>query len=69
MKTTHFNVLVQREDDWYVAQCVDNFVASQGQSVEEALANLKEALELYYENEELPAKQSLTFLTSLEVAV
>ncbi|MDR3110177.1 MAG: hypothetical protein LBU65_10910, partial [Planctomycetaceae bacterium] len=62
MKTTHFNVLVQREDDWYVAQCVDNFVASQGQSVEEAL-------ELYYENEELPAKQSLTFLTSLEVAV
>ena len=48
-----FNVIVQKDDSWYVAKCIDNSVASQGKSVEEALNNLKEALELYYEDEPL----------------
>ncbi len=38
-----------REDDWVVAQCLDVDVASQGNSEDEALANLKEALELHFE--------------------
>ncbi|MHB8554516.1 MAG: type II toxin-antitoxin system HicB family antitoxin [Candidatus Dormibacteria bacterium] len=41
---------VTREGDWHVARCLEVEVASQGRSVEEALANLKEALELYFED-------------------
>jgi len=47
---TRFNVIVQKDETWYVAMCIDNSVASQGKTVEEALDNLKEALELYYED-------------------
>jgi hypothetical protein len=34
---------------WYVSQCLEIDVASQGETEEEALANLKEALELHFE--------------------
>ena len=44
-----FSATVWREGDWYVAQCLDVDVASQGETEEEALANLKEALELHFE--------------------
>ena len=47
-----YNVIIQKEEDWYVSKCLDNNVASQGKTIEEALQNLKEALELYYETEE-----------------
>ena len=42
-----YNVMVQKEENWYVAKCLDNNVASQGKTIEEAMKNLKEALELY----------------------
>jgi predicted RNase H-like HicB family nuclease len=44
-----FSATVWREGDWYVAQCLDVDVASQGETEEEALTNLKEALELHFE--------------------
>ncbi len=44
-----FSVSVWKEDDLYVAQCLDVDVASQGESEDEALANLREALELHFE--------------------
>ncbi len=44
-----FNASVWREDALYVAQCLELDVASQGQTEEEALVNLREALELYFE--------------------
>ena len=37
-----------------MARCLDVEVASQGETAEEALANLKEALKLYFEDEVLP---------------
>jgi predicted RNase H-like HicB family nuclease len=40
---------VWREGDWYVSRCLELDIASQGETEEEALANLKEALELYFE--------------------
>jgi hypothetical protein len=43
-----FTASVVREDRWYVAQCLEVDVASQGETVEEALSNLKEALELHF---------------------
>ena len=42
-------VSVHQEGAWFVAQALDPDVASQGESVDIALANLREALELYYE--------------------
>jgi predicted RNase H-like HicB family nuclease len=44
-----FSAKVWREDDWFVAQCLEVDIASQGRNEEEALANLKEALELHFE--------------------
>ncbi len=44
-----FPASITREDNLYVAQCLDVDVASQGASESEALANLREALELYFE--------------------
>ncbi|MCI0526172.1 MAG: type II toxin-antitoxin system HicB family antitoxin [Nitrospira sp.] len=48
MKRT-FTATVWREGNWFVAQCLEVDVASQGGTEEEALANLREALELYFE--------------------
>jgi predicted RNase H-like HicB family nuclease len=44
-----FSATVWREGNWYVPQCLEADVASQGESEDEALANLKEALELHFE--------------------
>ena len=46
-----FTAAVTREGKHYVAQCLEVEVASQGESFESALANLKEALELKLEDE------------------
>ena len=40
---------LHREEDWYIAQCLEVDVASQGHTIDEALANLAEAVELYLE--------------------
>ena len=41
--------IITEEDGGYVALNPDTNVASQGDSIDDALANLKEALELYFE--------------------
>jgi predicted RNase H-like HicB family nuclease len=66
-----FSVLITKEANLYVAKCVENSVASQGPTIEEAKANLKEALELYYEDEPCEDYTSFgeTLLTSLEVTL
>lgn len=45
------SALVWKEKDMYVAKAVEIEVASQGMTKQEALDNLKEALELYFEDE------------------
>lgn len=52
--TRTLTAAVHQEDDWYVARCLELDVASQGQSVGEALANLREAAELYLEQTSWP---------------
>lgn len=66
--TIKYNVIVQKEEQWYVAKCLDNSVASQGKTIEEALENLKEALELYSQSEELEKPKQM-IITTLEVAI
>ena len=46
-----FTAAVTHEGDWYVARCPEVEVTSQGCSIEDSLANLREALELYLEDE------------------
>jgi predicted RNase H-like HicB family nuclease len=65
----NFMVSIIKEDDWYVASCLENHVASQGKSREEALANLQEALELYFEDvDDIPTVEK-PFVTTLEIAI
>jgi predicted RNase H-like HicB family nuclease len=45
-----FTASIWREGDWFVAQCVEVDVASQGETEEAALENLREALELHFES-------------------
>jgi predicted RNase H-like HicB family nuclease len=40
---------ITREGDWYVVQCIELDVVSQGESAVEALENLREAIELHFE--------------------
>lgn len=42
-------IIIQKEENWYIATDVISGVASQGKSIDESLANLREALLLYYE--------------------
>ncbi|MBV9446459.1 MAG: type II toxin-antitoxin system HicB family antitoxin [Streptosporangiaceae bacterium] len=53
-KTIRLTATITRDGDWYVARCLEVEVASQGHTIEEALANLREALELYFEDEPVP---------------
>mgnify|MGYP003301853673 CR=1 FL=1 len=63
-----YNVIIQKEENWYVSKCIENSVASQGKTIEESLKNLKEAIELYYETEE-PVQPKEVLITTVEVAV
>lgn len=49
MKKIHS--IVWKEDKWFVAKALEVEVASQGETESEALDNLKEALELYFEDQ------------------
>ena len=57
------------DDGFYVAQCIEVDVASQGETVEKALANLKEALELYFEDGAEPPPKSTPIIAPVEVTL
>ncbi len=60
-----FTAVLHKEDDLYVAECPEVGTVSQGASVEDAVANLKEATELYLE--EFPQeKVNRPLLTTFE---
>jgi len=68
MKIEVLTAVLHKEDDLYVAECPEVGTVSQGNSVEEAVANLKEATELYLEEFAL-VQVTRPFLTTFEVAV
>ena len=49
MKIGSYTAVVREEDDGFVSLCPELDVASQGNTIEEAVANLKEAVELFLE--------------------
>ncbi len=72
-KTLQFTAVIEREDDMYVALCPELDIASQGESVEKARENLKEAIELFFETASQQEVQERlhdeVFITRLEIAV
>ncbi len=65
--------IIEKEDDGYVALCPDVDVASQGDTIDEARNNLKEALELFFETaspEEVTSRlHEEVYVTHVEVSV
>ena len=61
--------IVTKEGSLYVALAPDVDIASQGSTIEEALKNLQEALELYLEDEDaiVPSPSKQTMITFVEV--
>ena len=59
----HLTAIIEREGDGYVALCPELDVASQGDSIEQARDNLREALELFFE----AASPGEIYITRLEV--
>ncbi|MFZ2545247.1 MAG: type II toxin-antitoxin system HicB family antitoxin [Candidatus Saccharimonadales bacterium] len=64
-----FSAIVTEEAGGFVALNPDTDVASQGDSIDEALANLKEALELYLEeaSDQASSTPHATFLTTVTI--
>lgn len=56
MKTREIDYVIWKEDEYYVSRCINVEVSSFGRTIEEAIQNLKEAVELYFDGEdkELP---------------
>jgi len=66
-KIQTFTAVLHKEEDMYVAECPEVGTASQGETIEEAIGNLKEATELYLS--EFPFKEKAkTLMTTFEVA-
>jgi predicted RNase H-like HicB family nuclease len=65
--------IIEREEDGYVSLCPELDIASQGDTIEEARENLREALELFFETasqEEIQARlHEEVYVTRVEVAV
>lgn len=57
---------IWKEGDWFIAQCIEVDIASQGPTEEEALANLREALELYFES---PAPTIAPHMRAVEIDI
>jgi predicted RNase H-like HicB family nuclease len=51
-ETYRFSAVAQKEGKFYVSWCPELDIASQGETIEEAIENLKEAIELYLEDED-----------------
>jgi len=67
-------IKIELEDEWYVATCLENNIASQGKTIDGAMKNLKEAITLFYDDEnnkeELNYQQNgEIYITRLEMAI
>lgn len=68
MSIRTFTAVLHKEDDLYVIECPEVGTVSQGYTIEEAIANLKEATELYLEEFPLE-KVSRPIMTTFEAIV
>ncbi|MDA8140373.1 MAG: type II toxin-antitoxin system HicB family antitoxin [Desulfobacteraceae bacterium] len=68
-----FTAIIEREGDGYVSLCPELDIASQGDTIEEARDNLREAIELFFEtasSTEIQARlHEEVYVTRMEVAI
>lgn len=64
-ETYKFSAVIHKEEKWYVSWCPELDVASQGETIEEAIDNLKEAVELYLEDEDVQIPAAGSILTTI----
>ena len=73
MMKKQLTAIIEREGDAFVSLCPQLDIASQGDDIEQAKANLTEAIELFFENasnQEISQKlHDELFITQVEVAV
>ena len=65
-------IFIKKEEEWFVATCIENNIASQGKTIDEATENLKEAITLFYEDvsaEKIALPNEQVYITSLEIAL
>ena len=67
MKMQNFTAIVYKEDNMYIAECPEVGTVDQGETIEQAIAGLKEATRLYLEEFPLP-QTSPRFITNIEVS-
>ena len=67
MRVRTLAAAVHQEDNWYVGRCLELDVASQGESVGEALENLREAVELYLDEVSQPIIETTPLVTSFQI--
>ena len=72
-QTRQLTAIIEREGDGYVGLCPEIDIASQGDTIEQARANLKEAVEMFFETADASEierrRHSEVFVTGLEVEV
>jgi len=61
-----FTAVISQEDEWYIAQCLEVDIASQGETESMALNNLREALELHFDE---PRATIIPSVRTLEIEV
>lgn len=67
MKTCNLTVIIHKEDDMYIAECPEVGTVDQGETIEQAIAGLREATRLYLE--EFPIQETAPiYVTSMEVS-
>ena len=73
MQPLRLTAIIEREDDGFVSLCPELDIASQGSSIEEARANLVEALSLFFETADKSEIASRfhgeVFVTQVEVPI
>jgi predicted RNase H-like HicB family nuclease len=66
-------IIIKQEEEWFVATCLENNIASQGRTIDESIVNLKEAIALYYEDEKEEginlSQNDQIYITTLEMAL
>ena len=65
-----FTAVINKEENWYVAHCLELGVVSQGKTIEQAKANLQEAVELYLESfgmDDIPESTGEVMLYPMEI--
>lgn len=69
-KNYKFTAVITKEDKWFVAECAELKIASQGKTLESSIKNLREAITLYLKDEDI-AEQKITkpIVTVLNIAV